>query len=113
MEVLIALAIFAVGILGVASMQLESTNGNSSARRHTEASEYNQATIENMMATVPYTSLADDTTSSTTNADGYTVTWTVNDSGDSDIGMYIITVTVDDPRGNRISSFTFVKTQNT
>ena len=35
MEVLIALAIFAIGILGVATMQISSTNGTASARKHT------------------------------------------------------------------------------
>jgi len=36
-EVLIALCIFSIGILAVATMQISAINGNSSARRRTEA----------------------------------------------------------------------------
>ncbi|MCK5100316.1 MAG: prepilin-type N-terminal cleavage/methylation domain-containing protein, partial [Desulfobacteraceae bacterium] len=37
LEVMIAMAIFAIGILGVAKMQIKSTTGNTTARTITEA----------------------------------------------------------------------------
>jgi prepilin-type N-terminal cleavage/methylation domain-containing protein len=49
LEVIIALVIFAIGILGVAAMQLRAIQGNSSGQRLTEASAEAQAMIESIM----------------------------------------------------------------
>lgn len=65
LEVLIAMAIFAVGILGVAKMQLSAVSGNSSARGMTEAATVGQQQIERLMA-LPY----DDPLLADTNVDG-------------------------------------------
>ena len=48
-EVLIVLAIFSIGILAVAAMQMISTKGNASARRMTEATALAENQIENLM----------------------------------------------------------------
>ncbi len=48
-EVLIAMAIFSIGILGVGTMQLKSTGGNTSARIRTEASIWGQDLVETLM----------------------------------------------------------------
>jgi type II secretion system protein I len=48
-EVLIVMAIFSIGILAVASMQMTSTKGNASARRMTEATALAENQIENLM----------------------------------------------------------------
>ena len=48
-EVLIVLAIFSIGILAVAAMQMTSTKGNASARRMTEATALAENQIENLM----------------------------------------------------------------
>ena len=48
-EVLIAMAIFSIGILGVGTMQLRSTTGNTSARIRTEASIWGQDLVETLM----------------------------------------------------------------
>lgn len=64
LEVLIAMAIFAIGILGVAKMQLSAVSGNSSARGMTEAATVGQQQIEQLMA-LPY----DDSLLSDTNGD--------------------------------------------
>jgi type IV pilus assembly protein PilV len=48
-EVLIVLAIFSIGILAVAAMQMTSTKGNASARRITEATALAENQIENLM----------------------------------------------------------------
>ncbi len=48
-EVLIVMAIFSIGILAVAAMQVTSTKGNASARRITEATALAENQIENLM----------------------------------------------------------------
>jgi prepilin-type N-terminal cleavage/methylation domain-containing protein len=48
-EVLIVMAIFSIGILAVAAMQVTSTTGNASARRITEATALAETQIENLM----------------------------------------------------------------
>ncbi len=50
LEVLIALAIFSIGILGVAKLQIASTSGNASSRGWTEAASYGQLQLEELMA---------------------------------------------------------------
>ena len=49
LEVLIVIAIFSIGILAVAAMQMTSTKGNASARRVTEATALEENQIENLM----------------------------------------------------------------
>ena len=53
LEVLIVMAIFSIGILAVAAMQMTSTKGNASARRMTEATALAEKQIENLML-LPY-----------------------------------------------------------
>ena len=48
-EVLIGMAIFSIGILAVAALQVSSTKGNSSARRITEATALAESQIEALM----------------------------------------------------------------
>ncbi len=50
LEVLIAVAIFAIGLLAVASMQTNATAGNSFAQRHTAATAVAQGALESVMA---------------------------------------------------------------
>lgn len=57
LEVIIALFIFALGILGVGAMQLRAMQGNSSGMRLTEANAQAQASLEAFMS-APYASLA-------------------------------------------------------
>ena len=52
-EVLIVIAIFSIGILAVAAMQMTSTKGNASARRITEATALAENKIENLIQ-LPY-----------------------------------------------------------
>ena len=52
-EVLIALAIFSIGVLAVAAMQITTIKGNASARRITEATSLAENQIENLMQ-LPY-----------------------------------------------------------
>jgi prepilin-type N-terminal cleavage/methylation domain-containing protein len=50
LEAVIALAIFSIGILAVAGMQVSSTNGNASARFSTEAATLAQDVVERLLA---------------------------------------------------------------
>ncbi|MEA2061445.1 MAG: prepilin-type N-terminal cleavage/methylation domain-containing protein [Thermodesulfobacteriota bacterium] len=53
MEILVAMAIFAIGILGVAKMQIIATMGNTSSRTVTEAVFFAQSRLETLLA-LPY-----------------------------------------------------------
>ena len=79
-EVLIALAIFAIGILGVAKLQLAAVGDNTSSRKYTEASTWGVSQVESIMG-IPYDdpALADGTTGNATQGI-YTVNWTITDA---------------------------------
>ena len=77
-EVLIAMAIFSVGILAVGAMQINSVNTNTGARIHTEESTWVVDQIERLTA-LDYDN-ADLTAGVHTVVQGpYTVQWTVTD----------------------------------
>jgi prepilin-type N-terminal cleavage/methylation domain-containing protein len=52
-EVLIAIAIFSIGFFAITAMQIHSINGNSSARRTTEATILAEAQLERLLG-LPY-----------------------------------------------------------
>lgn len=108
-EVMISLAIFAIGILGVATLQILATNGNTNARKYSEASEIAQGQIESLMA-MPYASVADDIVLT---ADGYTLQWTIVDQrdmdGDGDKDIMEVQVIVNDPGGKTRADLRFRK----
>ena len=80
-EVLIVMAIFSIGILAVAAMQMTSTKGNASARRMTEATALAENQIENLMQ-LPY---GDEDLNPATNphpgpqGSPYTINWNVTE----------------------------------
>jgi type IV pilus assembly protein PilV len=94
-EVLIAITIFAVGLLAVAAMQTSAITVNSTADQITTRMTWAQDKIEELMA-LPYTDSQLQAAGSPfqeTTSDGYTVSWTVTD--DTLIsGTKLITVTV-------------------
>ena len=53
-EIMIALVIFSIGLLGIAIMQINAINGNASARMSTEAATHAQDQIERLLG-LPYT----------------------------------------------------------
>ena len=112
-EVLIAMAIFAIGILGVATMQISSTNGNTTARMSSEASEFAQSQIDQLLAETTYTNVVD---GNAVTADGYTVQWTVVNESDIDLDgnndTKEVRVIVSDPRGQLRADLTFFKYAN-
>ena len=83
-EVLVAMAIFSIGILAVASMQLSGTKGSSSARLTSEAAVLAQGQMESLIALgydptapVPEFNPANNGTRAVTYSNRYTVDWTV------------------------------------
>ena len=92
-EILIALAIFSIGILGVASLQISSVNYNSYARRITEATTYGVERMETLMV-LPYD--ADDLNPADNPHEitegTYTVSWVVTEAADSDYKTINMTV---------------------
>ena len=92
-EVLIAMAIFSVGILAVGAMQINSTNTNTGARIRTEASTWVVDQIERLTA-LDYDN-ADLSAGVHEVVQGpYTVSWTVVDD-DPVVAAKRITVTAD------------------
>ena len=110
-EVMISLAIFAIGILSVATLQIAATNGNTTARKCSEASEIAQGQIESLMA-MPYANVADDTFLT---ADGYTLQCIIVNQrdmdGDGDKDIMEVQVIVNDASGKKRADFWFRKTK--
>jgi prepilin-type N-terminal cleavage/methylation domain-containing protein len=77
-EVLIAMAIFSVGILAVGAMQINSTNTNTGARIRTEASTWVVDQIERLTA-LDYDNTELDAGDHAVVQGPYTVAWTVTD----------------------------------
>ncbi|WP_321370656.1 prepilin-type N-terminal cleavage/methylation domain-containing protein [uncultured Desulfuromusa sp.] len=97
-ELLIALTIFAVGILGVASMQLTSITGNGKANRVTEASTLVADQIETFLSLDYDDAALDDTDADGTNQDAD------SDGDDDDGGNFgLDDVTVASADGNAMS----------
>ncbi|MDM8539356.1 prepilin-type N-terminal cleavage/methylation domain-containing protein [Desulfobacterales bacterium HSG17] len=79
-EVLIAIVILAVGILGLSKMQITSINANNVAGKYTDGSTRGVSEIENIMATAyDDASLVNGTTGNIVQGI-YTVNWTITDS---------------------------------
>jgi prepilin-type N-terminal cleavage/methylation domain-containing protein len=108
-EVMISLAIFAIGILGVATLQIMATNGNTNARKYSEASEIAQGQIEALMAT-PYANVVDEIVLT---ADGYTLECVIVNQqdmdGDGDTDIMEVQVIVNDPGGKKRADLRFKK----
>ena len=91
-EIMIALAIFSIGILGVASMQIYSVNYNTNARKLTEATTRGVETMETLML-LPYGADELDPAATHEITDGnYTVTYNVTQ--DPDFAYKTINMTV-------------------
>jgi len=73
-EVMIAISIFTIGILAIASMQISAINGNDSANNLTGATTWAQDRIEELLA-LPYANVV---SGGPINQGIYTISWTVN-----------------------------------
>lgn len=109
LEVVIAILVFSVGIIAVASMQVTSIHNNSAAIRYTQASQLAANQAEQMMTT-PYTTLAsggpvlsDDNV--------YTINWTV-DGTVNNTRRITVTVAWQEKGRNRIINYDFIRTRD-
>ncbi len=118
-EVLVAMAIFSIGILAVGSMQLSATKGSSSARLSTEAVAIAQSRAETLIL-LPYTNAGLNLGSHGPFAVGaYNVKWDVwDDMTPTPWGITpaantkVIQVVATSQRGNKTATITFVKGQD-
>jgi len=107
-EVLIAMAIFSIGILAVGALQITSTNSNASARIHTEEYTWVVDQIERMTA-LDYEHDDLDPGDHSVAQGPYTVDWTVVDNTPV-TGAKRITVTADGPHAQaRPITIDFIK----
>jgi type IV pilus assembly protein PilV len=95
-EVLIALTIFAVGMMAIATMQLSAISVNARAHRLTQRTTYAQDKIEELVA-LPYTDtgdLANGFHPGGTTPDGFAVSWTItNNNPVPNVKSIAVTVT--------------------
>ena len=105
-EVLIAVTIFAVGLLAIAAMQTSAIKANSTGNRITEISTVGIDRLENLMS-VPYAQLA--TGTDPTPPAGYTVNWTVAPNALA-LNTSTVTLTVAG-KGKRLS-LVFIRAQS-
>jgi prepilin-type N-terminal cleavage/methylation domain-containing protein len=103
-EVMIALAIFSIGILAIAGMQISSINGNSSARMQTEATTLAVERLERLIA-LPYDDAELDPGNQPPVTSGsYTIVWSVIEDVPIPLTKTIkITVTADNPNAKDVS----------
>lgn len=93
-EVVIAMAIFSIGILAVASLQVATIKGNSSARKITEAVTLAENRLETML-NLPYAGITDGQATE----GAYTTSWSVAENVVADNTKFL-TVTVTHPKTN-------------
>lgn len=93
-EVVIAMAIFAIGVLAVASLQVATIKGNSSARKTTDAITLAEDRLETMMNS-PYAGI----TNGQTTEGAYTISWNVAENAAAN-NTKSVTVTVTHPITN-------------
>ncbi len=110
-EVLIATAIFAIGISAVAVLQFKTVSGNTRGRIITDATTLAEREMERLME-IPYATL---TSGSDTSIAPYTVTWTVtevdlNDVAPAEPKRIELTVTAPQLGGKRDIEVVYFKT---
>jgi type IV pilus modification protein PilV len=111
-EVMFALAIFAIGILGLYALQLSSIKGNSSAGKRTQA----VAWAANRMEILQETPFADIANGQETRGI-YNIQWTapqvdLNNDGDADARDIQINVTWKGLGGSKSTRLNFIKIQD-
>ena len=105
-EVLIAVGIFSIGLLGIGTLLIASTNGNATARRVTESSSWAADRIEQLLI-VPYDDLASSAEDETEGS--YSISWVVTDDTPVD-NVKSIDVTIRNPRNHPENiTFTYYK----
>jgi len=117
-EVLIALVILSIGILGVAQMQISAIQGNANARKRSEILIAAQKQIEEMMQE-PYEDLKDDDTlghsDDNTIPEDYTLKYIVTSTSSGEckkIEVSMSPVTVYENRIQPTANITFLKAKD-
>ncbi len=110
-EVLIAMAIFVIGILGLFTMQITATNSNAAARKRTEALYWASNRMEILMDT-PYADIGNNQETQGI----YNISWAVNEidlnldnNGDMDAKEIQIDVTWSGIGGQNGPTLDFIK----
>jgi prepilin-type N-terminal cleavage/methylation domain-containing protein len=112
LEALFALAIFSIGILAIAGMQISSINGNSSARMQTEATTLAVERLEQLSG-LPYdhADLDPNNNPHQTTSGAYAVVWNVSEDVPIALTKTInITVTAGNPSAKDVS-LSFIRGQ--
>lgn len=78
-EVMIALAIFSIGFLGLTKMQITSIQGNDIAGNYTEGSAWGVSQIEDLMTMAYDNAALNDGTTGTATQGIYTMNWSVTE----------------------------------
>lgn len=104
-EVLISLAIFSIGILAIAGLQINSINGNSSARMQTEATTLAVERLERLIS-LPYDHADLDPSNNPhqVTSGSYTIVWDVSEDVPIAFTKTIsITITAANPNAKDVS----------
>ena len=109
LEVMVALGVFAVGILGIATMHISSIQGNDFAIEHTETLALAYSTIDRLMA-LPIVSVVNGQSVDNNNTVTTTVTASTDIDGDGTVDIKQVRVTVQDAGGNTMATLDFSKT---
>jgi type IV pilus modification protein PilV len=109
-EVLVAMAVFAIGILAIYAMQINAINGNAGARKRTEALSWAANQME-ILRTAPFATLANGQAA----RGAYNLNWTINDvdldnDGVNDSKAINVNVSWQDRKRQKTTNLSFVRT---
>ena len=109
-EVLVAMSVFAIGILAIYAMQINAINGNTGARKRTEALSWAANQME-ILKTAPFGTLANGQAA----RGAYNLNWTVNDidldnDGANDAKVISVNVSWQDRMRQRTGNLSHVRT---
>ena len=103
-EVLVALAIFSIGILAVASLQIQSVNLNAKARMQTEATNLAVECLERLkMLSYDDADLDEESNPHQEQSGSYTVQWEIVEALDMQMKTITVTVTGANPNAKDVS----------
>ena len=109
-EVLMALAIFSIGFMAIAAMQMASNCSNASARKATESITWAQDQVEALMS-LPYDDAAFNAGGHAGPVEGrYTINWNATPPSNN-TKIITVTVTWQEPEGQQNTSLSFIKAQ--
>jgi len=111
LEVVIAICILSIGLLAIASMQINAVEGNASSRDLTEATSWAQSKTEELMA-LPYTNglLNSGNQTDPNPPDDYTITWNIVDNNPvNNAKLITVTVTWQGRHGQRSTQLGCIK----